>query len=111
MLGPLLQTLDHRWNAYYAAAEVKKAACRAFCSFLEARPRLAARWIRWYAAQSYDPRGGPDLFAIHDGTGHWCWVEVKSLRDSLSPVQWAWIEGFISQVNPSVALLRLVPET
>lgn len=110
VLGRLLATLGDRWDAYYAPVESKRAACRVFSSFLETRPELAARWIAWYARQAYDPRGAPDLFAVHEGSGHWCWIEVKSLRDNLHPVQWAWIEGFASEVSPSVVLFRLLPE-
>jgi hypothetical protein len=108
-LPGLLDTLRVRWDAYYAPVPDKKRACAVLRALLASEPALARRWLRWYDGQPYDPRGGPDLFAVHPETDHWCFIEVKSLRDNLSPVQWAWIEGFHREVAPAVALLRLVP--
>jgi hypothetical protein len=98
-----------RWDAYYAPADRKRNQLRTFCEFLEEHPDIAECWVRWYTTFPYSPRGAPDLFLWKRHTNSWAWIEVKSVGDNLQQTQWAWLEGFLTQVGGAVWIVRVLP--
>lgn len=106
----LLANLVERWDAYNKPVERRKGEIRTLADFWLANRKLFRKWIDWYSKLSYDPAGAPDLFSWDPGTNNWCWVEVKSLGDSLHANQWKWIIKFTKSVAPNVDIVNVLPE-
>ncbi len=69
---------------------------------------LLLKLLRFYRNVGYTTKGAPDLFAANNGS--FCFVEVKSHTDSLSPAQCDFFEGYLTSVSENIFVLRIVPE-
>ena len=105
----LLQSLVERWNIYYTPVQERKDEIRILIEFWKVNTEIFDRWIQWYDQLTYDPGGAPDLFVWDRQSNNWSWIEVKSLRDHLSAEQWWWIQQFVTNVAPNMAILRMLP--
>ena len=69
---------------------------------------LLLRLIAFYRSSGYTTAGAPDLFAA-SGSSFW-FVEVKSLNDSLSAIQYEYFEGYLTSVAQNIVVMRVIPE-
>ncbi len=105
----MLESLIERWDIYNNPVPERKREIRVLTEFWEANPELFDRWFRRYTRfAGCDPGGAPDLFAWDRQTNEWSWIEVKSPNDNLREEQWLWIQLFIVNVAPNVAIARIL---
>lgn len=95
---------------YYASYSPKQVIHSAIAEQIRSiDQKLLLRVIAFYRRMGYRTKGAPDLFAANRGA-FW-FIEVKSLRDSLSAAQYEFFEGYLTSVGQNILILRVVPES
>ena len=94
---------------YYSSYPPKTAIHRALATELRGLDQhVLLNVLRFYRKAQYTTKGAPDLFVVRPPL--FCFVEVKSITDSLRPEQYDFIEGFLEMVGDYILVLRILPE-
>ncbi len=96
--------LTRYYSAYRPKRGVHSALARLSKRF---DPGILLRLLKFYRALAYTTKGAPDLFIARGPD--FAFVEVKSLNDSLSPDQYAFLERYLSTVGDNIYVLRVLP--
>ena len=95
-------------NEYYSSTPKIRVFQKFFPLIEQINPQLLLKMIIFYQFIGYSTKGIPDLFIIHDDDI--AFVEVKSLNDTLTKEQFAFIQFFNEMVSNNCYLIKVLPK-